>query len=29
MMEHLKTEEEYDRASSNIRNIAANEGILI
>ena len=29
MIEHLETEEEYDRASSNIRKIAATEGIVI
>ena len=29
MIEHLATEEEYDRASSNIRKIAASEGIVI
>ena len=29
MIEHLATEEEFDKASSNIRKIAANEGIVI
>jgi sugar phosphate isomerase/epimerase len=29
MMEHLNTEEEYDRAAAHIRNTAGNEGIII